>query len=127
MAISCCFGRGYSQRSKPSLKMAYLILLSLQVYCTSNFEERVETLTPPNWNSSSAKAMFDLKCHLTASKLHHRLGKCSHIFKWPRASPRTKTSNKICKPFECLATKDVPEENRYSPFGLYTIFGHNYM
>ena len=72
MAISCCFGRDYSQRSKPSLKMAYLILRSLQVYCTSNFEERVETPTPPNWNSSSAKAIFDLKSHLTAFKLHHR-------------------------------------------------------
>ena len=100
------------------LEMANLSSLkdfALFAYYTYNYNERVETSTAPNWNSTSAKAIFDRKIPLhgfqTKQHVRRRPDKSSRIIQskihpnGPELALEKKRVTKIFKPSECVAIR----------------------
>ena len=102
-------------------------------YYTYNYNERVETPTAPNSNSSSAEAILDQKIpshsFQTEQHVRGRFEESSRIVRskihpnGPELAFEQKRVTKNFKPSECVATKSCAEGNLLFP-GLFLI-GYN--
>ena len=98
---------------------------ALAAYYTYNYNERVETPTAPNSNSSSAEAIFDQKIpshsFQTEQHVRGRFEESSRIVQskihpnGPELALEQKRATKHFKPYECVATRSCTEGNLLFP------------
>ena len=113
--------------------LSALIPTTLSEIAVYKYNERVETPTAPNSNSSSAEAIFDQKIpshsFQTEQQVRGRFEESSRIVRskihpnGPELAFEQKRVTKHFKPSECVATKSCAEGNLLFP-SLFPI-GHN--